>query len=582
MTTLIRTACLLLALAAGSAPAQTAGTFAPYTNSTATDSTTARPLAARFADEIHAKDYGVAADGTSSDDAALNAAIDACAARGTKLILPAGRILLSGAATSTLRNCHIEGVGVPAGTSGSAGSDGTMFLLISTTVKPFLAGNNWRMSGINFYWPNQTSGTATYPALLNCDVGCTSWSFDRNVVVNAYDFLVDASGAEQGGFKVTDNWLYAVHDLIRSSGQGDSINVSRNQMTPGNWYRITAYTSVGAANAGSLVNTVFHLTNSTGFAWNLIAKDNAVFGWRYGFKLDATALIGISDINMVWDGTETVVDSSAGGTWAAGNKFTGIGGGSAVNLVTTRPRGNSPAFNLGANGHFIINDYVLGTNGTFMRTAGANVILDNVTLTTTGAADDGADYYAIDYTANAGGLVISVKDSSLQGRVSDAHVFGIGSSRGIAATRMIIQNSQFVYYQTPINIASALTTSITGNWSGGTHGTVAIKISGTNGVSHTGNNWDKPPTASVSFCGTGAVVVGGMSGFFTTGSAAGTTCTFTLPWQPYGGGGGACTFQTVNGVTVGAIVSGETPVRLLTFSQAYNGGNVFYDCRGRQ
>jgi hypothetical protein len=82
---------------------------------------TASPSSSRDADKcVYPK---LAADGISSDDAALAVAAAACSAAGTKLILPAGQILLTGAATVRLDHCAMVGVGDPAGdNSGNYGT----------------------------------------------------------------------------------------------------------------------------------------------------------------------------------------------------------------------------------------------------------------------------------------------------------------------------------------------------------------------------------------------------------------------------------------------------------------------------
>ena len=56
---------------------------------------------------MYAAAYGVKADGVTSDDVAMKAATDACAAKGGMLILPPGKILLTGAAQITFQSCHI-------------------------------------------------------------------------------------------------------------------------------------------------------------------------------------------------------------------------------------------------------------------------------------------------------------------------------------------------------------------------------------------------------------------------------------------------------------------------------------------
>ena len=77
----------------------------------------------------------LAADGVTSDDVALAKAAAKCDAAGTRLVLPAGQILLTGAATIVLNHCAMMGVGAPAGDH--TGNYGTTILLTSETVPPF-------------------------------------------------------------------------------------------------------------------------------------------------------------------------------------------------------------------------------------------------------------------------------------------------------------------------------------------------------------------------------------------------------------------------------------------------------------
>ena len=86
----------------------------------------------------HDDDYirpHLAADGVTSDDVALARAAEACDRAGTRLVLPAGKILLTGAATIVLNHCAMVGVGAPAGDK--TGDYGTTILLTSETVPPF-------------------------------------------------------------------------------------------------------------------------------------------------------------------------------------------------------------------------------------------------------------------------------------------------------------------------------------------------------------------------------------------------------------------------------------------------------------
>jgi hypothetical protein len=71
----------------------------------------------------------LAADGVTSDDVALAKAAEKCNVAGARLVLPAGKILLTGAATIVLNHCAMVGVGTPG--AAKAGDSGTTILLTS-------------------------------------------------------------------------------------------------------------------------------------------------------------------------------------------------------------------------------------------------------------------------------------------------------------------------------------------------------------------------------------------------------------------------------------------------------------------
>ena len=141
----------------------------------------------------------LAADGVTSDDSALAKAAEACNAAGSRLVLPPGRILLTGAATIVLNHCAMVGVGAPAGDK--TGDYGTTILLTSETVPPFRLEKGFQVSGINFYWPNQKTGKTPYPPLFTD--GGTDKFFHHGVIsniviVNAYDGMTTTPGGGSG------------------------------------------------------------------------------------------------------------------------------------------------------------------------------------------------------------------------------------------------------------------------------------------------------------------------------------------------------------------------------------------------
>ena len=99
---------LALVLGIGAAHAQAPQMVTPPGVVTATGGTTARTLAARAADVVNAKDYGVKCDGVTDDTAALQAFLSAITA-GKRGVLPEGTCLFSN--TLTLANSQATLIG---------------------------------------------------------------------------------------------------------------------------------------------------------------------------------------------------------------------------------------------------------------------------------------------------------------------------------------------------------------------------------------------------------------------------------------------------------------------------------------
>jgi len=524
----------------------------------------------------------------TSNDAALFADLTACSAVGATLVLPPGPFKIDGslATSGNLSNCHIVGTGANGGANATA-NVGTTVMLTSTTQIPFIAGSNWSWSGTNFYWPGQINGTTVFPPLLKNTTFSISWSFFNNTVINAYTLYDETSGAGAGDWNIHDNYIYAIHTILHSYGQGDTIQFSHNDLTPGPWFNIAPSTSHAAVTAAGQVNKWFDVDGTGAFAWNIIAMNNSAFEWRWEFLFEPQGEVGISSVSGTVDSVGTLIDTETnpGGTWAIGNYFSMVGDCNTLGISSGAHA--SPCFNLGSSDYLVVSDSQLSTNGSFVEAAGADVFLSGSQVNGVGSQNDGTEYYAIHETANPGGTTISVKDSTIQGNGASnkAHTHGI--TTGATATRVIIQNNQFGFFNDDINIQSAPTTIITGNWSintGATGGLVSVNISGSNGVIWNSNTWDAPPVIALSSCGTTPVAHGTtFAGAFTTGSGAPTACTMTLPFFPMGFGAGACQFSILNsGTTFTSNVAGSPPAWTLTFGSGLSGGIVSYNCPGVQ
>ena len=532
---------------------------------------------------MYAAAYGVKADATytlsgstpiitgTSDDVALKAAVDACAATGSKLILPPGMLLFTGAATINLRNCYLSGVGTMGGTLNTPGSYGTMFLITSTSVKPFTIGDHWGMSGVNFFWPNQITGLTVYPPLFSPSGAETDssqqWVLDHSVIINAYDAVVTGGGA----FFVTDSLIYTMRDAFRVGNIGDSFRLNAIHFTPGPWFTMTnfkaPYKNVSDTNV--FIHAVAGGTQVPG-ATNFAATNIGSFGLGVGIKIDNGATVGISEASFVFDGVGTVVDASSGGVWAgfANAPLHGVAG------------CNDTCFKMGANSTLFLSGWVGGGQRSFIETTGSNVTLNNVDVTGVGGANDGTDYYVVNMMANTGGTTVSVKSSDLQGSPSNAHVHGIKTS--VAAARLIIENTGFSYFQDDINAQPAASTIISGDWSAATNGPESIvtasMASGTTPVSYGANDFDKPPKAVITAgFGTGSTITGDFSGVIFPGATGPvTTGSFRLPFNV--ANSGACSFTSSLEGFISAGASGSPPVWNVLTSDNIQGGQIYYNC----
>ncbi len=524
--------------------------------------------------------YGITADGVTSDDAALLAALAACSSSGGKTLwLPQGRILLTGVAGPIpFKNCNMVGQGV-------ANTDtinrGTTFLLTSTTVAPFTIGSNVGIRGLNFWWPNQINGTTVFPALFSDD-GTNHVSqlyMDDVVVINAYDFVKLTTGVSQGPFDISNAYFYCVHDCFTLSNTGDSWRMTNIHFTPGPWLNTCAFCGavITAVNAADQHNSMFHITgDGTGQATVFVSNSSA-FAWRYGFLLDTNAAL-FSDIQIAMDGVSTYLDTSSGGL-ANGSTFRGSGSTSSQIVYGGSPTGNHTAFNLGANGDVTLDGFISnGGRGTFIHTLGSNVIIHNSTANF-GSAADGGDYYCFQ---NGGVGRLDIYGLSCFGQAS-TKTHGFYSH---TAAPITVSGSLFLNVNEALDIVTTgnLYTQISGNTSASTVGTDSVIMSGTGQVGYSSNNFDKPPHGTVSACATSPSVTGAMSGLIQVGTGGPvSSCTLTLPWVPVGTNGVCSALSSIGALSVGGL-AGTPPAWTFTETTAADitGAQIFFNCLGLQ
>ena len=438
----------------------------------------------------------LAADGVTSDDVALAKAAAACDAAGTRLVLPAGKILLTGAATVVLNHCAMMGVGAPAGDK--TGDYGTTILLTSETVPPFQLETGWQISGINFYWPNQTTGRMPFPPLFSDGGKGTGFKhgvINNIVIVNAYDGMTTTPGGGSGDVKISNSTMWAYHHLFNLTNTGDSWALTNNRFTPGPLLNKCSFSAAceAAINEANHVNALFHITAGGGVT--LVVTGTETFSWRYGILIDSGALVGGSIFDVAWDGMGTLIDSSSGGRYAFQNNFTGSMSQCNIVVYGGHPTERTPCFNLGVGSGLFLHDFRTdGSLGSWLLGAGGNTVeIDNVSVATIGGADDGRDYYIVHFAAPTNSLV--VRNSQFGGHRSNSHVHGIDIGTNTMGNT-IVQNCVFNFMNDSITGTTNNRVMLTGSTSFNTNSNgKSVDLRGTGHMVYVGNFWDVPPTA---------------------------------------------------------------------------------------
>lgn len=510
------------------------------------------------------------ADGIHSDDANLQAAVTACAAVNGTIQLPSGQILLTGATSITLQGCGLVGAQVSATGQGATPIYGTTFVLTSTSVPPFLVGAGWSMSGVNFYWPTQT-GSTVYPPLIsqNGSNVMSDWFLDHVNLIDCYTCLKVTNGR----FIISNSNIYAVHDGIESQGIGDQFKIDTVHFAGGPWNKITNGANAAALAIAEANATVFHITGPQN---NFMIENSSAFGWRTGFLLDATATVGVAEVDMTMDFVGTFIDASSGGIWTSAVPVMLNGDCQVVGAAVQ----NFTCFNMGTAGDLNLHDSFIYSPGSFLVGSDTNQTLNNVTVPDIGFANDGSDYYGINITGTSGGQSIIVRNSYFSGLSGSVHSHGI-LLPSTPLARVAIQNNTFEFLNDDITgPAASQVMLIDGNTSAVTQGSASLVITGSNPINYGKNVFDKPPLSTVQNCGSGPTITGTLSGQITIGTPAPiTSCGFTLPFLPGGTPNGNCVVSVQRNTTISWNVIGL--VWTITFGTDVAGTKFDYSCPGQ-
>ncbi|MES1993136.1 MAG: hypothetical protein V4457_05920 [Pseudomonadota bacterium] len=455
---------------------------------------------------IYAKAYGVKANGTTSDDVALKRAADACNTAGGHLVLPPGTILLDGTGTThiALNGCWMQGSGGNA--ADSHGSNGTQFNLTSLTVVPFYLEHNFKVSDVNFYWPNQADGVTAYPALFTdgttANTQMNHGVIDNITIINAYDGLKITTGLGTGDVKISNSTMWALHDLFSIHATGDSWTLSNNRFTPGPWLNLVNFSAgvKAAIDAGVVAGN--KLIHATAGAITTLDIDGETFDWSYFIYVDSGGSFGQAHINVNQDGIGTIVDSSSGGVYAVQSKMQGIMSTCQIwSYVTSTGSGHRPCFNLGAGSGLDLADFALNASrGDIIDITGGGpnyILLNNVSIGQIGSAADGGDYYFI-YDPSSTSQLLRLTNSRVIGNASgvDAHCcHGIlYPATAFGTPNFLMKNNLFSFMTDILTVNSNQTLLIEGNSSFNTYASgYTLNVLGNGKAKYEANYWDIDP-----------------------------------------------------------------------------------------
>jgi hypothetical protein len=357
-----------------------------------------------------------------------------------------------------------------------------------------------------------TSGSAlttwspvSYPPLLANDARgqLVDLTFERNTVVNAFDFLtITAAGLGAGDWRIADNRIYAVHIAFNFQGSvHETTQVVDNMFTYGIFGSQTL-TGNGYLSRWSNLNAEWvHVdpgNKANSSADGMTMTGNLVHGYRYGQRVVSGILNLFQGVLNLYDGVPTLlsVEGAAGylGTQYGGNHVLGLfdplGSGAPLNqfqfpgISLTQSgsvRGSFTDFNLGYSGGDVldvlgsgpsivslrggaIEDYGLGGAvdawGVMCTNPAADVTISTTFKGTGTGNQDGVALSGCGHAAIVGNLFDGMKTPMLAYSGAQASIIG-NTSRGTT--------SNASYVQFPANFASLKTTGNLWDKTGPTH-----------------------------------------------------------------------------------------------------------------
>lgn len=338
---------------------------------TATGSTTARTLGARFSDVINVKDYGAVGDGTATDTAAIRLALAAVPASGAQVFFPKGTYKINGMMTLP-SNVHLYG---PEATilsaAGNAWESGA-----GITSAFYSVGSNITIEGMHWSFPygNATYGGA-YAHILEF-VGTTRVVIKDNVSDGGANF-----SSFQGG---SDSLVIGNRATNVSNACYDHWGGAQDARVIGNYCSVWSGGGVGTSGINFTgINTNQTAANSRGF----IATDNVIYVHNAvgsaGITVNGHATGGTDDVSIISHNQIFVNNVSAWGILVLGQAHHGIisenyiqGGTTAVGNYSAIGVFGPPATHWQILNN-VVNNWQAGAAGIFQNSTAGGSLLFN-------------------------------------------------------------------------------------------------------------------------------------------------------------------------------------------------------------
>ncbi len=457
------------------------------------------------------REWGVVISSSTSSDVALGKAATWATANAGTLTFPGGPISITGAQTVALNAESLlctQGPPYTLASGGTLGQQGTTFWITSTTVQPFTIQSGVKISGCNYYWPNQNGTTPTVYKPLFTEPSGQQMGNDDFIglrFINAYDFLDAANDTDpMGNLHFTDTYGYCINycfsiayvpETITISGMVIDSNLFGTVADAGSPPNLQSWTAANGAFLHVFGNGNGSTTASTVSVGAILANKLSVFGYRRGIWIDSTGALAESDISGLWDSVGEVFEADAG-SCVAQIRMDGLylshiylQSGNTDNYPTfsiTNPATNCSVNQMDFAGQLGI------SNGDVLDVTGTHNNISSVSLSLQGGGSYGSSATVGPYYyANVSGtnLIFSAVRNMVQPSTADANHRGFLLSVGQVAT---LTSNTFNGVDNPIDPgSSAGNIVIAGNSSVSTFSTFVVPGSGGANIIATGNAFDK-------------------------------------------------------------------------------------------